>query len=145
MVASWHSNDPSLSQGALAIICSFASTRSCDTQPLRAARYLMRSRSSRQCRPHGKLAKSLPLQWIPNRPSDLLNSTRGNPRGRARTPLRARAVLAKIRKMVSERLRPHRGWRGFYHASSCGKRENGFAKRTQRTRAGSLKMGRKHL
>src|SRR6516162_5977770 len=42
-----------------------------------------------------------------NRPNDLLNSTRGNPRSRARTLLPATAVLSKIRKMALERLRSH--------------------------------------
>jgi hypothetical protein len=70
-------------------------------------------KSSNNTRRPGKLAKSLPLQWMRNRPNDLLNSTRGNPRSRARTPLPATALLSKIRKMVSERMRPHRGWRGF--------------------------------
>jgi len=37
------------------------------------------------CRRHGKLAKNLPLPQIPNRPNDLLNSTKGNPRSRPRT------------------------------------------------------------
>jgi len=51
----------------------------------------------------GKLAKSLPLQWMRNRPNNPLNSTRDNPKSRARTPLPATAVLSKIRKMMSER------------------------------------------
>jgi len=51
----------------------------------------------------GKLAKSLPLQWMRNRPNNPLNSTRDNPKSRARTPLPTTAVLSKIRKMMSER------------------------------------------
>jgi len=55
----------------------------------------------------GQLAKSQPLQWMRNRPNDLLNSTRGNPRSRTRTPLPATA-LSRIRKMLLQRLAPHR-------------------------------------
>jgi hypothetical protein len=68
----------------------------------------------------GKLAMSLPLQPIRNRPSRLPKSTKVNPRSRARPPLPATAVLSKIRMMVSGRMRPHRGWRGFYHVGSYG-------------------------
>ena len=78
----------------------------------RVVRYTGRSKSLSDISRHGKLAKILPLQWKRNRPSNLLNSKKGNPRSRARTPLPATAVLSKIRKMVTERLRPHRGWRG---------------------------------
>jgi len=52
------------------------------------------------------LARTLPLQGIRNRPSNLLKSTKGNPRSRAITPLPATAALSTIRKMASERLRP---------------------------------------
>ena len=36
-----------------------------------------------------------------------------HPENRTRTPLPSRPVLSKIRKVVSERVRPHRDWRGF--------------------------------
>ena len=85
-------------------------------------------------RRHGQPEKSPPLQWMRNRPNNLLNSTRGDPRGRARTPLPATAVLSSM----SERLRPHRGWRGFTAPARAVKKSD-FAKRTQ---PGKGKRGR---
>ena len=59
------------------------------------------------------------------RPAEL---NEGNPRSRARTPLQATALLSKIRKMVSERMRPYRGWRGLTAPARAAKKSD-FAKR----------------
>lgn len=43
------------------------------------------------------------------------------------------AVLSRIRKMVLERLRPHRGWRAFTTPARAAKKSD-FAERTHRAR-----------
>ena len=53
-------------------------------------------------------------------------------------------MLSRIRKMVLERLWPHRGWRAFTTPARAAKKSD-FAERTHRARAGSLKTGQRHL
>ena len=59
------------------------------------------------------------VDLVPKRTGNLPNSIR---RIKARTPLPATALLSKIRKMVSERMRPHRGWRGFTTPARAAKK-----------------------
>ena len=55
----------------------------------------------------------------PRRPAEL---NEGQPEKQGEDPTPATAVLSKIRKMVSERLKLHRSWRGFTNASPAGKK-----------------------
>ena len=90
--------------------------------------------NSRQFRPHGKLA----LQWMRNRPSNLPNSTRGNPRTRVRTPLPAdsRAFEDPEDGVGKDEAAQRLAW--FLPRQLVRQPKSDLAERTQRARAGSL-------
>src|SRR6516162_6570043 len=74
------------------------------------------------------------------RPAEL-NEGQPEKQGENRRP--PKTVLSKIRKMVLERMRPHRSWRGFATPTLRGRKR--FCKTNPTSPSRSLRIGRKHL
>jgi hypothetical protein len=83
----------------------------------RVARYTRRSKNLSDSRPHGKLGGLCQFKRRGSGPAIYGSQQGGAPRIRVQRTLQATPVLWWSQKTLLERTRPHRGWRGFHHAS----------------------------